>query len=180
MKSKSTRHTFVPCCGSLLAAFAGIMLATSNANAALLASYVDGTAVNAAAFTNLITTIGYTATSLTDVGLTTSTASTYGGNNLPAGPTAGSSAASQWLSITAGNLDNTTTPVSTAEYFGFTVTGTGGNTIDPSSLNFDWVLATGTSATGGITAYYQLFAAADGGSFVSVGSVGSISGPSYI
>ena len=145
----------------------------------LLSTYVNGTAADAAAFAQLTTTTGYSASSLSSVGLSTGSSITmgnYGGNGLPAGPTAGSPSGSEWLAVTA-SLAGSATPVSTDNYYGFTVTGTGGNTIDPSSLTFDGVCATADNATGGITAYYQIFAAADGGSFASVGSVGSIVGP---
>lgn len=159
----------------IFTAVALVVAFTSAAHAGLIAYYVNGSSADAAAMANLTSPSGYTASSLSSTGLRaavdyTSNNGTGFGPTTPAGPTAGSSAGSEWLVATCDTVSSS--PVSTDDYYQFTVAGTGGNTIDPTSLTFDWQ-GWVHSATGTVTFTYQLFASTDGSTFSAVGSAGS-------
>jgi len=150
-----------------------LLFTAFEAQAALVASYVDGTDADAAALTNLagpITGIA-TVTDLSNVGFEVGnsiTRSEFGlAPSTPAGPTAGSSTGSEWLFA----RDSVTQDIAgtTTDYFGFTVTADVGETLGLTNLKFDFVARANQTAAYG-TYSTQVFYAADGGSFVSIGS----------
>lgn len=148
----------------ILATFAiATLITAASANAALLAYYVDGTDAGAAALVNLTTPSGYTASSLSSVGITART--TTPGYHTPD--------STEWLVATSNEVARIDLPVSTDDYYQFNLAGTGGNTIAPDSLTFDWALIK-WGDSGGITGYYQIFSSTDGATFSAVGSGGSI------
>lgn len=155
----------------------GIAALGINAQAATIASYIDGTATTGA---NLAAPVaGITVTDLTSSGITFGTVSsiTRSGETIltPAGPTAGSAASSQWLNALNNQVANGS-PVSTGDYFSFTLTADSGNLPGLTSLTFDMVTAAAAS-DGAIDGTYQLFAAADEGSFTAVGLPGTAANP---
>jgi hypothetical protein len=155
----------------------GVLLSLGGAaRAAMLAYYVDGTDADAAALPDLAGAAGVTAGDLANVGFeggSNITRTSWGGaGNTPAGPTAGSSAGSEWLLARANFVQ--ATPDTLTDYFGFTVTADTGMVLDPAALTFDWAVATNQDA-GGIISNYEVFASADGGAFSSAGSGGPIS-----
>ncbi|QTN32070.1 PEP-CTERM sorting domain-containing protein [Akkermansiaceae bacterium] len=170
MKSKYTDHLKTcsrPLAVLVAAPILALALATGTADAAtLLASYADGTAANAAAFTNLTTPSGYTASALSQNGLVSTTATAAQGFTTPAGPNAGSAAGSQWINPTAGTV--AASPAFDGDYFQFNVSGSGGNLIDPSELSFD--LSAASSGGTNYTLSYVVFASTDGTNFSSAGS----------
>ncbi len=162
-----------------LAAFACAITPT---HAAVLATFVNGTDQDAAALGNKTTpTTGYTVTALSNVGFeggTSITRSEFGTGNptTPAGSVAGSSAGSEWLfqrsSFTA------TTPVSTDDYYSFTITGTGGNSFNLTNLRFNFVVAVNDNVPGtaeSLAATARVYANIDGGGFNAIGSAVSAS-----
>jgi len=152
------------------------LLTIGSANAALIASYIDGTVSNGA---NLAAPVaGITVSALTDEGIggdssiTTLTSATRGTETLttPAGPTAGSAVGSLWASATRVDLDDILD--STNDYYTFTVTAESGNLPSLATLRFDMVAAN-VNSNGPLISTYQLFVSADGGAFASVGASGT-------
>jgi len=158
----------------ILTAAVAVALWAGSANAALLAYYADGTDANIAAFTNLAAANpDFTVSNLSQVGLTNDTTTLFGGST-PAGPTAGSSSGSEWLfnrGGTVGGGNPVPAPVSTDDYFAFTVAGVGANLVDPEEVRFDIVMMTNNNTR--MTTRYSLFASTDGTTFTEVGT-GSI------
>lgn len=160
-------------------AFAALLLVAlaPSANAVIIASYIDG---NTTSGVNLTPTSGITATSLTSSGIPFGTVTSISRDGetviTPAGPTAGSSAGSQWLNARNNQVATGNNPVSTDDFYSFTVTADSGDLPQLLSLTFDMVTAAAAS-NGGITTTYQLYAAADGGAFAAVGAPGNAVDP---
>jgi|GEM_PF-1846495 len=160
------------------AAFIPLVVALSSANianAVLIGSYVNGTDVDADAFTNLAPAVtGATVTDLVNFGLEAGGNITRTSFNVdtPAGPTAGSSMASEWLFGRIGNPGGTGFVAADSGnfYTGFTITADTGNALDLTDLVFDYY---GTSNDSNLLFMGQAeaFLSVDGGAFTSFGSV---------
>jgi hypothetical protein len=159
------------------------LAATGTSPTDLIASYVDGTDADAAALVELTNNPDVTASALSRVGFLSgdetdrTTRNEFGsGNTTPAGPTAGSSSGSEWLFArgnSGGGLPTDLTPVSTDDYWGFTVTANGSETLDLNRLKFDFVagMANQSSDYEGVA---QVFIDVDGGGFNPIGSPFSV------
>ncbi|MGZ0654882.1 PEP-CTERM sorting domain-containing protein [Coraliomargarita sp. W4R72] len=146
--------------------------------AATLAYFQDGTGVDSAGLTNIAPPDAAYAVSVLDaVGfsanaseITRSEFALGTGGPAPAGPTAGSDVGSEWFF--ARSTTTQVNPGTGNDYYGFTVTANGGNTLSLQSLKYDFVsvLNAGDSTTS-ITASAEAFLSVDGGSFSSIGAV---------
>lgn len=145
----------------------------------LLAYYADGVEVDAAALVDQAGHAGVVASDLANVGFETGTSITrteFGSAPFtPAGPTAGSASASQWLFARATVVQ--ATPDTLTDYFGFTVTALPGSVLSLSELRFD--RTNRANEAGGIITTYQVFVSVDGGVFTSMGS-DSITAPATL
>jgi hypothetical protein len=148
------------------------LASASLGHSAVLASYADGSAADDSALLNVAAVSTSYATSAlgdnnaSDGGTRTEFGVTAG--NTPAGPTAGSSAGSEWLFSRASKIPST--PSSTANYYSFTVTASPGFTLDLTNLLFDMVSAV-SSDPGGLNSSAQVFYATNGSStFTPIGS----------
>jgi hypothetical protein len=158
-------------------------LTLGSANAAVIASYIDGTATTG---TNLAAPVaGITVSNLTSQGITLGTVTSISRTLnqpetvvTPAGPTAGSSAGSRWLNALNTQV-GAGSPVSTDDYYTFTLTAGSGNLPTLTTLKFDVVTAVANS-TGAMDTTFQLFAAADGGLFSAVGLSGTALNPNTV
>ena len=171
MKPISNSPTFTTCGAHASLIFGLLALLPAASNAAVIASYVDGTDADSAALAELTSSVGVTASALSAVGFTGGTSITrteFGAAvSTPAGPTAGSSAASEWLFARSRNSTGTsnTTPGTSTDYFGFTVAAANvGETLDLNTLKFDFV------AVGDVTGLARLFVNVDSGGFNAIGS----------
>jgi hypothetical protein len=153
-------------------------------NGSEIAFFIDGTASTGA---NLAAPVeGITVSNLTSVGISfgtvTSISRTISGVTetvtTPAGPTAGSSAGSRWLKALNTEVADGS-PVSTDEYFKFTLTADSGNLPQLGALSFDMVTASANS-NGAIDTTYQLFVAADEGGFSAIGDRGTALNPNSV
>jgi len=152
-----------------LAAIIVLAMSATVAQADVLAYYCDGTDQQADALTELASHADVTAGSLQNVGFEgdPQITRTSWGDATPAGPTAGSSAGSAWLKARLTKIP--ATPISTDDYFGFTVTANGGDDLDLSTLTFDLTLGSNGGAQD-VRFAYNVFASKDGGAFASVAS----------
>jgi hypothetical protein len=145
-----------------------LAVGSGHSNAAVLASYIDGTDIDAAALVNQATPSGYTASDLTLNSLgsgTTITVTTVGTQATPSG--------SEWLNLDRSFMATTPTPTNSGtDFIEFNISGTGGNTLDLTSLTFDSAVAVSNSATG-FQFFYQLYASTDGVNYSTVGGAGS-------
>lgn len=148
------------------------LLAICTSQGAVIAYYVDGTDADGLALANLVTNPGVTVSALSAVGFTGGTSITRPdfGVATPAGPTAGSSAGSEWLFARSKDTTGTgaTVPGTAADYFGFTVTAGGTETLNLTTLRFDFVAV--VDAAGTIEGKAQAFINVDGGGFNPIGS----------
>ena len=153
-----------------------VLFAAFGVRAELVASYNDGTAADAAALTNLASAASVAVTDLSAVGFEGGaliTRDSFGGQgSTPAGPTAGSAAGSDWLFARSYNdtAIHNSTPVSTTDYFGFTVTASAGKMLNLETLAFDLTSIADADAATGTTYTAQVFCSVDGGAFATIGS----------
>ncbi|MGZ0709696.1 PEP-CTERM sorting domain-containing protein [Coraliomargarita sp. W4R53] len=163
-------HAFLVFCGT---AIVGVPCS----QAATLAYFQDGTRVDAAALVNIGSLdSAYSVSALDAIGFSSdssqTTRSEFGASagDVPMGPTAGSDAGSEWFF--ARSTTTQVNPGTGNDYYGFTVTANGGNTLSLQSLKYDFVsvLNAGDSTTS-ITASAEAFLSVDGGSFSSIGAV---------
>jgi len=136
------------------------------------AYFNDGTAADADALTNLATVAYVTVSDLSvnRVNDGNITRTEFGGaSSTPAGPTAGSAAGSEWLFFRSTVID-ASAPVSTQDFFGFTVTADYGKALNLDNLKFDLTTIAGNSGSTNYTATAQVFVAVDGGAFTAIGS----------
>ncbi|MEM9347654.1 MAG: PEP-CTERM sorting domain-containing protein [Planctomycetota bacterium] len=171
----------------IIAAAASMTFAVaSTASADLLVFYGDGTDADAAANTNLATSVANTTTSdlsslsvLAGSGPGTNTGgdttritrNEFGGLSfqpLPAGPVAATATEVEWFEARSG--ENQGPASSTDNYFSFTIDADSGFALDLTSLRYDYFIASNfTNVTG--TADVEAFISVDGGSFNSFGSI---------
>ncbi len=147
-----------------------VMLNARPAQAALLASYLDGVTTNSSDLTGFS---GITATSLTDMGLS----SAVGNDHTDFGAAFSATTADEtrdgafWLGSLVEYYSSSTTPTSADNYFVFTVTADTPGSLSLTNLTFDLyssVSAPGWKAGGSLDVNWELFASTDGGSFNSL------------
>lgn len=170
---------------SALMAISVGLASLSTSQASLISYFADGTDNDVAALTSKVAPLGATVSALSVISLSdgaqniTRTSFTNnevaGSANLitPAGPTAGSSAESQWLAARSNTADGLLNPPSsTTDYFGFIIAGTGGNTLNLNAFKFDMAVMNTSGAT---TANAALMVSVDGGAFSQYGTTLSLS-----
>ncbi len=188
--ARSNRNRYNPDCRSplnylthmkytkLILPVVALAVACTPANAAVLAFFVDGTDADAAALANKADVSPlFTVSALSNVGFagtTNITRNEFGTANptTPAGSVAGSSAGSEYLFQRSSQT--IAEPGTTTDYYGFTITGNGGNTIDLTSIRFNFVAAVNDEGDGilgneSLTALSQVFASVNGGTFNAIG-----------
>ncbi len=149
---------------------ATVIVASSSANAAIIASYVNGTSSGGAAGNNGTTSAIATANALTAdtlSGIVTSTTSNGGGlatNNatLPGAP------ANNWLYASSQATDPIGTPSSTKNYYAFTITFNQNDTLG--TLSFNSINGSSNNRNGGLNTAFTLFANVNGAGFTQVGT----------
>lgn len=147
-----------------------------------IAYFNDGTAADKDALANLMSSAFATVSRLASVGFYEAAYITRAGNF--AGPTAGSAAGSEWLSVRSTVINNLR---SASDYFGFTVTATAGHVLDLTNLKFDMAAYSGaTTPAAGYNFSTQVYVSQDGGAFAAIGSpltasvAGGVKGPSSV
>ncbi|MGZ0708819.1 hypothetical protein ACWPKO_10830 [Coraliomargarita sp. W4R53] len=139
--------------------------------------FANGSDTGAAALVNNVASDPtFTVSDLSNVGFgATITRDDFGtvGGVTPAGPTANSSAESHWLFMRLSDIANS--PSLTDDYFGFTVSATGSNTLDLGVLKYDLVSVANTTMPSSFITTGEAFLSVDGGSFSSVGSISAAS-----
>ena len=158
------KASIAPCVCSAL------FLLTHTVRADLLAYFGDGVVADAAAFSDLAGNSSVIVSALQMVDFQDSAAritrTEFGAAPFtPAGPTAGSGVGSEWFFARANVIQST--PSSTTDYFGFTVSAIGG-TLELDDLVFD--RTSRANEPGGIITTFDVFVSVDSGAFNSFGS----------
>ena len=146
---------------------------TITSSAATLATYIDGASYPDTNTPAASSDANVTASNMSFVGLSGG----FGGpvrDAFGSVPIGGAGDTSFWY-VVNGQQDLAADPGAggnpTGDYYGFTVTASAGNTLDLTSIAFDWGSGNndGSTLSGG-TFGYRVFASVDGGAFTSVGS----------
>ncbi|MGZ0654799.1 hypothetical protein ACWPKO_15720 [Coraliomargarita sp. W4R53] len=156
----------------------------SQTSASTIAYFGDGGAADSAALVNLVpTNPDLTITSLFISGFEDNnlTRNEFGNSgSTPAGSTAGSAVGSEWFFIRGTSMTNS--PSTVDDYFGFTVTANGSDTLDLNTLKYDLVSVASSNFINDpndddpFTATAEAFLSVDGGtSFASIGSISATS-----
>ena len=150
-------------------------IAVQASQAATIASFANGIDTdNNALINKALTDTAYTVTNLTRIGFEGApliTRNEFGATpTTPAGPTAGSNSGSEWFFARASFMTyNDSTTVD--DYFGFTVTANGSNTLNLESLKYDLVSVANSGFTDSFTAKAEAFISVDGGSFSAIDAI---------
>ncbi|MGZ0654798.1 hypothetical protein ACWPKO_15725 [Coraliomargarita sp. W4R53] len=157
----------------------------SQLSASTIAYFGDGWALESDALVNLApTNPALSISSLFSSGFEDNnlTRNEFGSSgSTPAGPTAGSAVGSEWYFIRGTQMTNF--PSTFDDYFGFTVTANGSNTLDLKTLRYDLVSIANSNFVNEpndgdqFIATAEAFLSLDGGmSFDSIGSISAASG----
>ncbi len=141
------------------------LVASSSANAAVIASYVNGTDTGFAAGNNGTTSTIITDGGLQPTGINGRATTTKSGNNSPDGLDLPGGTANNWLLVSAERLTAVGTPNSADDYIGLTVVFQ--ETATLASLSFNSINGS-RSVGGGLETAFSVFASINSGAFTQV------------